>query len=311
MKKISIVIILANLIGISSFGQTFEKVRFDIKNPDDYYLVLAPASAKIQGVLILLPGYGEKPEDIFPESKLFNVAYVNEILTVAIAGGEKIYADEQVLDKFNRGISDLIKKYPAISKERFVIGGFSAGGTLSLRYAEYCAANPGNVPMIPTGVFAVDSPTDLAGIFEYFQREIKKNYSEVGVFEAKMISEMMKKEIGTPDSNPKRYDALTPFNHKLNDAGNEKYLKNMAVRVYEDIDVDWQLKQRRRSLYDNNALDASELINRLMLMGNERAEFMTSKLPGYRSNGMRHTHAWSIVNEVELVQWALKLFEKK
>jgi hypothetical protein len=48
-----------------------------------------------------------------------------------------------------------------------------------------------------------------------------------------------------------------------------------------------------------------------MLMGNERAEFMTSKQPGMRSNGTRHPHSWSIVDEVECIQWTLKLFDSK
>ena len=121
----------------------------------------------------------------------------------------------------------------------------------------------------------------------------------------------MKKEIGTPETNPKRYHELSPFNHKLTEPGNEKFLKNMAVRFYEDMDEAWQLKNRRRSLFDSNALSASELINRLLLMGNERAEFMTSKQPGVRSNGARHPHSWSIVDEVECIQWTLSLFDTK
>ena len=303
---LSIVLIFGRVL-----GQNFEKVNFNDKNVDDYYLILKPQTDNIKGVLILLPGYGEKAESIFHQSKLFNVAYANDILTVAIAGGDKIYADEQVISKLDRGLTDLIKRNPNIPKEKFVIGGFSAGGTISLRYAEYCVENQAKVPIVPKGVFSVDSPLDLGDIWDYFQREIKKNYSEVGVFEAKMISEMMNKEIGTPETNPKRYNELTPFNHKLIGLGNEKFLKNIAVRVYEDIDVEWQLKERRRSLYDTNILNASELINRLMLSGNDRAEFRTSKQPGQRSNGTRHPHSWSIVDEVECIQWTLRLFDTK
>lgn len=295
----------------SAIGQNFEKVVFNDKDADDYYIQLKPPTEKINGVLILLPGYGEKAESIFPSSNLFNTAYANGILTIAIAGGEKIYADEKVMDKLSRGLTDFIKRNPNISKDQFVIGGFSAGGTISLRYAEYSVENPTKAPITFKGVFTVDSPLDLGDIWEYFQREIKRNYSEVGIFEAKMISEKINREIGTPETNPKRYKELTPFNHRLTEIGNEKFLKNIAVRVYEDMDVEWQLKQRRRSLFDSNALSASELINRLMLMGNERAEFITSKQPGMRSNGMRHPHSWSIVDEVECIQWTLKLFDTK
>ena len=308
-QKIWLTLFSALIFG-SVLGQSFEKVIFS-DNSDDYYLVLRPTTDKIKGVLVLLPGYGEKAESIFPQSKLFNVAYANDLLTIAIACGEKIYADEQVINKLDRGLSDLIKRNPNISKEKFVIGGFSAGGTIGLRYAEYCVENQAKVPLVPKGVFTVDSPLDLFDIWDYFQREIKKNYSEAGVFEAKMISERMNKEIGTPETNPKKYNELTPFNHKMTELGNEKHLKNMAVRVYEDIDVEWQLKERRRSLYDTNILSASELINRLLLIGNTKAEFKTSKQPGQRSNGMRHPHSWSIVDEMECIQWTLKLFDTK
>ncbi len=105
-------------------------------------------------------------------------------------------------------------------------------------------------------------------------------------------------------------------NHSFEYEG-ETYVKFNVVKpkeivhygVYHDIDVDWLLKQRRRNLFDSNQLSSSELINRLMLMGNERAEFMISKQPGMRSNGMRHPHSWSIVDEIECIQWILKLLD--
>jgi len=311
MKKSTLITLLTFLTLGSAIGQSIEKVIFNNKDANDYYLQLKPATEKINGVLILMPGYGEKPESIFPSSNLLNTAYANNILTISIAGDAKIYADENVIDKINRGLIYFLKNNPNIPKNNFIMGGFSAGGTISLRYAEYTVENPTKVPVSIKGVFTVDSPVDLGNIWEYFQREIKKNYSEVGVNEANTISEKMNREIGTPETNPQKYNELTPFNHRLLELGNEKYIKDMAVRVYHDIDVEWQLKQRRRSLYDTNQLSASELINRLMLLGNERAEFMTSKQPGMRANGMRHPHSWSIVDEVEFIQWTLKLFDSK
>lgn len=93
---------LFSLLTLScAIGQNFEKIVFNDKDADDYYIQLKPQSEKINGVLVLLPGYGEKAESIFPSSKLFNTAYANGVFTIAIAGGEKIYADEKVIDKLN------------------------------------------------------------------------------------------------------------------------------------------------------------------------------------------------------------------
>ena len=307
MKKISCLFLF--LVPFLLAGQSIEKVKFSEKETSDYYLALRPASREIRGVIVLLPGFGEAPEAIFPESKIYNVAYGNQLMVVSIGEGQKLCADENVIDKLDRALKHLIKNNAGLEPDKFVIGGFSAGGTVSLRYAEYCYEHPEKSAIHPAGVFAVDSPVDLFGIWNYFEREVRKNYSTAGVSEANAVMEIMTREIGTPKTNPSRYNALTPFNRELTESGNEKFLKDIAVRVYEDLDPVWQLENRRRSLYDNNAADASELINRLLLLGNDKAEFIRSKTPGYRSNGMRHPHSWSIVDEIEMVQWTIGLFQ--
>lgn len=290
-------------------GQSIEKHAFAEGNAKDYYLTLRPATPEIKGVLVLLPGFGQAPESIFPESKLFNVAYANSLLVMAVAGGEKLYADEVVVARLTKALEHLRKKFPVIRADQFVIGGYSAGGTIALRYAEYCGERPGDFPIAPRGVFSVDSPVDLFDIWEYFQREARKNYSEVGANEARFVTEIMAREIGTPSTHAARYQQLSPFNHAKKEPGNEKFLMKTAVRLYEDTDVVWQLTERRRSIFDNNMLAASELINRLLLAGNAQAEFMAARQPGVRSSGLRHPHSWSIVDEVELVQWALRILK--
>ena len=120
----------------------------------------------------------------------------------------------------------------------------------------------------------------------------------------------MKDELkGTPETNFSNYVSHSPFTRELKQQGNEKYLMNIPVRLYHDVDLVWQLKNRRRSAFDNNVASASELIARLMLAGHEKAELMIAKQPGYRSNGMRHTHSWSIVDEVEFIQWMKQVFK--
>ncbi len=49
--------------------------------------------------------------------------------------------------------------------------------------------------------------------------------------------------------------------------------------------------------------DASELINHLLLQGNTKAEFISSKQPGVRSNGYRNATALSIVDAIDCIQW--------
>lgn len=296
------VFIFLTFVGAS---QNHRKVSFG-DNPDDYFLEVEPASHSIKTVLVLMPGFGQLPESIFPETKIHNVAYLHDILVVAIGGGPKLYLDDTVKQKLDKAMS-FVKETYGVQKDQFVIGGFSAGGTINMRYTEYCYENPDEAPIQPLGVFSVDSPIDLFHIWNYFQREIAKDYSDAGVGEAKFVTEIMEKEIGNPTKNKSTYDELTPFDQSLNTTGNERFLKEPAVRVYHDIDIAWQLTNRRRSLIDTNAFASSELINRLLLLGNDRAEFIQSDKQGYRSAGFRHPHSWSIVDELELIQWVKEL----
>lgn len=290
------------------FSQNFKKVVFDKSLSDGYYLIVEPESPDVNGVIVLLPGFSQKAESIFPQTKIHNVAYTNNLAIVAIAGGSKIYADEQVISKLDDALNNVKSKYK-IPKNKFIIGGFSAGGTISLGYTEYCNKKPHVASIHPQGVFSVDSPVDLFDLWKYLQREIKKDYSDAGTNEANYVSKIMQEEIGTPEENKDVYERLTPFYAGSEKTGNEKNLVDIAVRVYHDIDVSWQIDNRRRSLFDSNALAASELINRLRLLGNEKAEFMIAQQPGYRSEGFRHPHSWSIVNEVDLIKWANRILE--
>ena len=99
-------------------------------------MAVQPGSDELNGVLLLLPGFGQNAESVFPESKLHNVAYVNGILTVAIAGGRKLYADDTIIERLNQATEHIKNKY-GVASDKFIIGGYSAGGTISLRYAEY------------------------------------------------------------------------------------------------------------------------------------------------------------------------------
>ncbi len=309
MKYFFIYCCLTLLICNTVIGQNYEKI---VLNPKDttagYYLAVKPPASSISGVLVLLDGFGGMAENIYVESMLPHIAYANGILTVAASMGQKVYADSAVILKLNLLLRDVIQRYK-VAPNKFVFGGFSAGGTISLLYVELCKESPSEYPVNPRAVFAIDSPVDLIHLWSFFEKQIEKNYSEVAVGEAKAVSALMQREHGTPKTNLQTYKWLTPFYNLQKGEGNEKYLKDIPVRVYHDVDIVWRLQNRRQSGYEANFLNSSELILRLMLMKNEKAEFVKGRT-GSRSNGQRHPHSWNIVDEVELIQWMKKIVEK-
>ena len=287
----------------NSYSQYIEKKWFDKSDSAyGYYTIIPPSSNRIQGALILLDGFGGNADQFFAETKIHNVSWNNDILTIAIPTGMRLYLDKSMTDLLNRITKEIVDTYQ-LRKDQFAIGGMSSGGTIALRYAELCAERPGEFPVLPKAVFAVDSPLDLVDLYKSEERDLQKNNGGWWLGENRMIIDRFKTELGDPYKDITKYKAVSPLLREGNDSTNEKYLKDMAVRTYHDVDVTWHIQNRGRSLYETNMLNGSELISRLMQLGNKQAEFVASKSPCRRSNGQRHPHTWSIVDETDLIQW--------
>jgi hypothetical protein len=283
-------------------SQIIERIDFGKgQSNEDYYLAVMPKSKQVKSVLVLLSSF-LSPEDVLPETKLHNVAYVNDMLTVFAYTKGKFFADSLTIHKISTILKDVINRYGA-DKSKFALSGFGDAGDIALRYTELTYQYPSEYPLQPKAVFGINTPVDLFGLWHLSDAQIKKNYWPGSVGDGHYYMDTMAKKIGSPFSNAERYKELTPFYRESNTTGNEVYLKDVAIRLYYDMDMDWQLSQRRNSLYDTYMPDGSELIKRLLLLGNNKAEFMVAREPGMKSNGIRHPNALSIVDEVDCIQW--------
>ncbi len=291
------------------FAQNLKRIVLDDQDfYSGHYLAVEPQTDRIDGVLFLLAGFGQRPEDTPAETKLHNAAYANHILTVFYAAGNKLYADSITQAKLTKVLKDVLDRYK-VGSDRFILGGYSAGGMVAMRYVELCNEFPGIFPIQPKGVFTVDAPIDIFTIYEQLEESAKNNYSEPAVEEAVRAMKYIEEDFGIPRDNVETYAKLTAFSMNKNYSQNEKYLKNTAVRTYHDVDIAWRIVHRNQTVHGSNYEVTAELINRLVLMGNAKAEFIQTFQTGYRSNGQRHPHSWSIVNEVELIQWMKALIE--
>ncbi len=311
MKHLFVILLFVFSVSVA-FPQSVKKIVVDKNdNTSGYYLAMEPdihPGDSIKGVLVLLSGFSQQAESIFPETKLPNVAYANNILTICFAAGFKLYADPEVQAQMTAVLNDVITRYK-VRPDKFVLGGYSAGGTIVLRYAELCNQYPAKFPIKPRAVFMIDSPIDVFTLWDNEQEAITQNFSAAAVEEAKEAIHRMQSQYGIPSANIEKYNLISPFCMNKAYGENEKYLAHTAVRTYHDVDIAWRIVNRRQTVRNANFLVTAELINRLMILGNDRAEFIQSDRKGYRSNGMRHPHSWSVVDEVGCVQWMKGLLE--
>ena len=302
IRLFSIIITATVFLSSTAFCQNNERIVFDTKDSTDgYYLAIKPQSKQIKGVLILFTSF-LPPEGVLPETKLHNVAYVNDMLTIVASMKQKLYADSFATNRITDILKDVITRFSA-DTAKFALAGYDESGNIVLRYTEFTYQHPEQFPLQPKAVFTIDSHVDLFGLWHWSENQVKKNYWQGSVGDAKYYLDAMTKENGTIYNNADSYKMLTPFYREGQVSGNEQYLKNVAVRLYYDTDIEWQLKNRRNSFYDTKIPDGSELIKQLLLLGNDRAEFISSMQPGFRSNGQRSPNSLSIVDETDCIQW--------
>ena len=159
----------------TGFGQYIEKKWFDKSDSVyGYYLIIPPSSGRVQGALILLDGYGSNAEGFLAETKMHNVAWANDILTICIPTGSRLYLDKTMIELLNKILKEILQIY-GLKKDQFAIGGMSSGGTIVLRYTELCKEKPTKFPVQPKAVFAIDSPVDIFDLYKSSERDLQKN----------------------------------------------------------------------------------------------------------------------------------------
>lgn len=278
----------------------------DRNQKDLFYYALLP-SQTIKAVLVLLAGTWDRAEYVLSNNKsLAQLAYDNGIAVLVPSINQRLTLNKEVLNFLNTVFLQAIDKYK-LPKDKFILGGFSMGGLFSLRYTELAYEDSTKTSVKPIAAYSVDGPTDLENMYYSEARALQSSPNKTEANYA--LNEFKKHMGGAPDTVRRNYIYYSTFSNSEKDGGNAKYLKNIPVRIYNDVDVNWWLTNRSTDLYDMNALDQSALINFLHRNGNAKAEFINAFGKGYRLDGTRHPHSWSIVEPVDCVGWILKCVE--
>lgn len=268
-----------------------------------YYHAIIPEKT-IKGAVVLMPSTWESTEHVLSSMNEFcKVAYQNQLAVIIPSINQRLTLTEYSVNLMNTMFSHAIQHYN-LPKDKFVIGGFSMGGIFSLRYTELSVEKPDATSIHPVAVFNCDGPCDLANIYNNFKKKYNKN---PGLNEP--IYGMKELEYycgGSPDTAAARYEHFSPYTNSDPKGGNAKHLINLPVRIYGDVDPVWWMKNRHVDMYDLNALDQTAMIQFLNNSGNTKAEFINAFGKGYRIEGNRHPHSWSIIDTNECIEWILK-----
>ena len=141
-------------------------------------------------------------------------------------------------------------------------------------------------------------------LYRTAEKNLKLNFSESSVAESKWIKEMLDNEFGNPENGIVNYEINSPFTLETQNIDNLKSLEKLKIRFYSEPDLKWWKEHAKNDYEDLNAFYIQKLSEHLKTeFGKNDVEFIKTKNKGYRENGERHPHSWSIVNEKDLVNW--------
>lgn len=188
-----------------------------------------------------------------------------------------------------------------LKEENVYIGGFSSGGNVSLLLSDYLIQSENYVQ--PKGVFVIDPPVDLLGLYENSVRNIERDFSPVSVQESEIIVSLLESSFGKPEASIELYEEHSVYTTRTNNTDNLSHLQDVEIRFYTEPDTAWWKENRQYEYEEMNAYFIKNLADDLRKESGRNIIYIPTENRGYRANGNRHPHSWSIVDVDELIQW--------
>lgn len=275
--------------------------EYEVFETDDYELYKPKTNSKT--ILILFGGFGEKPTDIKREFKILETAKKNNIGLLLMNYSQKLWLEESEKRNLAQLLQATLEKHN-LSQKDIYIGGFSSGGVVSLHISNYILGLK-EFYIDPKGVFIADSPIDLLALHESSKLNIKRNFSEVAVQESTWIINLFEEKLGNPKNGISNYEKYAVYTMKTDFTKNLDNLINTKIRLYTEPDFIWWKENRKADYKQTNAYYIKNLSESLNKRGFKNVEYIATENKGYRANGDRHPHSWSIIDTDNLMSWML------
>ena len=296
MKKIFFVLIVVTIL--FSCKSSISEVNHIIDKEFEIYKV-----SNSKATLVLFPCFPCDIENTKNEFPIIDEANNKGVSVILMNYNFKLYLKDSELQNLSKQFNSIFKNNK-LSTDNVYIGGFSGGGNVTLLLSNYLIKEENSIQ--PKGVFIVDSPVDLLGLYKVAEKNIISNFSSESVQEANWIIDTFNSEFGNPKDSISLYKKLSPYTLETNTISNLENLKNLKIRLYTEPDFDWWLKNRKNQKDEINSYFIEQLYNDLKIKGFQKIELINTKNKGYRADGTRHPHSWAIVDKENLLNWVLE-----
>tara|TARA_B100000965_G_scaffold188578_1_gene157420 strand:+ start:422 stop:1339 length:918 start_codon:yes stop_codon:yes gene_type:complete len=258
---------------------------------------------KAAATLLLFGGFSETAERVQEEFQILDIAKANQLNLLIWNWNQQLWLEDAQKESLTLKLTQIFEKH-ALENEKLYLGGYSSGGNMALLLSDYLVEQQASLQ--PKGVFVVDSPIDLYALYKSSEKNIARNFSEPSVQESTWLIKSLGEAFGSPDDSLANYEEQAVYTEKSQNMENVKHLKNVKIRLYTEPDSLWWKENRMADADQMNAYYLERLAKQLQAENFKKVEFITTQNKGYRANGMRHPHSWSIVDKADLMRWILE-----
>ncbi|RKN81315.1 hypothetical protein [Ulvibacterium marinum] len=268
---------------------------------DTYELIKSNDSRVL---LIVFPGGGATSKETKENFNIVENATGNSFSVLLMNFNRHLWINEEDSEKLSADIKTIIEQND-LNTEKIFIGGISIGGTVAITIANYLSKS--NSSIEPNGVFVVDSPIDLYALYQSSQKDIlRKDFSEERLSEPKFIIRYFEEEFGRSDTLLTNIQKVSPITLQTRNTTNIKNLKNKKLRFYTEPDTLWWKENRQTDFESTNAYMLQKTFEILKSENWNNVQLVQTENKGFRANGKRHPHSWSIVDTDDLIEWILE-----
>jgi len=268
----------------------------------DQYQIMRPARHK--ALLITFPGGGHTSVQTKQEFQVEATAEKSGVAVLYMNFNLHLWVSEDECAMLAQQIEEAVKSY-GLNTDRVFIGGMSMGGNVALTLSNYLLRAGHSIQ--PKGTFIVDSPVDLHALYENALRDAgRSDFSEERKAEPEFIIRNLEKDFGSGDSLLTNIQSVSPYTLATQNIANLESLKSIKLNLYTEPDSLWWRENRDVDLAHTNSYVLQQLGRLLRENGYQQIQLIETEGKGYRANGDRHPHSWSIVDVNELMDWMLE-----
>ena len=265
----------------------------EINIDNEIYELIVPKKHK--ELLILFPGFGGTNESIKTECNIVQKALIENISILILKKNRNFILKKNELKKLAKIVVELIHKNN-INDSKVFIGGFSAGGNLGLQLGKYLTKKE-NYKNNLKGIVVIDAPIDLEQLYLKYEKSLVED--EFG--NTKYFFNILEKQIGNPKKDFEKYKEYSPYLSTIAYTENVEF-ENTELIFYTEPALKYRKKNFKQNFEDSNGYQIKKL-SELLIKKGYKSKYIETENKGYRKNGMRNPHSWSIMNENEIIEW--------